>query len=116
VPKSFARLGNVPTRYRPAWGALLSECLPAAMRTPAGSVARFEPPLGRVRGRIDAEAAAYPSTVMMILPICSLLSMWKGCGRAGFKIIADRYRNRRRRFGLRFFLIAAIYDMELQAL
>jgi hypothetical protein len=33
-----------------------------------------------------------------------------------FKIIADRYRNRRRRFGLRFFLIAAIYDMELQAL
>jgi hypothetical protein len=33
-----------------------------------------------------------------------------------FKIIADRYRNRRRRFGLRFFLIAAIYNMELQAL
>jgi IS5 family transposase len=30
-----------------------------------------------------------------------------------FKIIADRYRNRRRRFGLRFFLIAAIYNMEL---
>jgi IS5 family transposase len=33
-----------------------------------------------------------------------------------FKIIADRYRNRRRRFGLRFFLIAAIYNMELQML
>ena len=33
-----------------------------------------------------------------------------------FKIIADRYRNRRRRVGLRFFLIAAIYNMELQAL
>ena len=33
-----------------------------------------------------------------------------------FKIIADRYRNRRRRFGLRFFLIAAIYNMELQVL
>jgi hypothetical protein len=33
-----------------------------------------------------------------------------------FKIIADRYRNRRRRFGLRFFLIAAIYKMELQVL
>jgi IS5 family transposase len=32
-----------------------------------------------------------------------------------FKIIADRYRNRRRRFGLRFFLIAAIYNMELEA-
>jgi IS5 family transposase len=32
-----------------------------------------------------------------------------------FKIIADRYRNRRRRFGLRFFLIAAIYNMELKA-
>ena len=30
-----------------------------------------------------------------------------------FKIIADRYRNRRRRFGLRFFLIAAIYNMEI---
>ena len=30
-----------------------------------------------------------------------------------FKIIADRYRNRRRRFGLRFFLIAAIYNNEL---
>ena len=32
-----------------------------------------------------------------------------------FKIIADRYRNRRRRFGLRFFLIAAIYNIELEA-
>jgi DDE superfamily endonuclease len=32
-----------------------------------------------------------------------------------FKIIADRYRNRRRRFGLRFFLIAAIYNMEVEA-
>jgi DDE superfamily endonuclease len=31
-----------------------------------------------------------------------------------FKIIADRYRNRRPRFGLRFFLIAAIYNKELQ--
>jgi DDE superfamily endonuclease len=31
-----------------------------------------------------------------------------------FKIIADRYRNRRRRFSLRFFLIAAIYNMELK--
>jgi len=30
-----------------------------------------------------------------------------------FKIISDRYRNRRRRFGLRFFLIAAIYNREL---
>ena len=32
-----------------------------------------------------------------------------------FKIIADRYRNRRRRFALRFFLIAAIYNRELEA-
>ena len=29
-----------------------------------------------------------------------------------FKIIADRYRNRRRRFGLRFNLIAGIYNYE----
>jgi hypothetical protein len=32
-----------------------------------------------------------------------------------FKIIADRYRSRHRRFSLRFFLIAAIYNMELKA-
>jgi len=32
-----------------------------------------------------------------------------------FKIIADRYRNRRRRFCLRFFLITAIYNIELAA-
>lgn len=31
-----------------------------------------------------------------------------------FKIIADRYRNRRRRFGLRFNLIAGIYNFELR--
>ena|ERR1700730_1777284 len=31
-----------------------------------------------------------------------------------FKIVADRYRNRRRRFGLRFFLIAAIYNIKLE--
>lgn len=30
-----------------------------------------------------------------------------------FKIIADRYRNRRKRFGLRFNLIAGIYNSEL---
>jgi DDE superfamily endonuclease len=30
-----------------------------------------------------------------------------------FKIISDRYRNRRKQFGLRFNLIAAIYNMEL---
>lgn len=30
-----------------------------------------------------------------------------------FKILADRYRNRRRRFGLRFNLIAGIYNSEL---
>ena len=30
-----------------------------------------------------------------------------------FKIVSDRYRNRRKCFGLRFNLIAAIYNMEL---
>ena len=30
-----------------------------------------------------------------------------------FRIIADKYRNRRKRFGLRFNLIAAIYNWEL---
>ena len=30
-----------------------------------------------------------------------------------FKIIADKYRNRRKRFGLRFNLIAGIYNYEL---
>lgn len=31
-----------------------------------------------------------------------------------FKIISDKYRNRRKRFGLRFNLISAIYNLELQ--
>lgn len=31
-----------------------------------------------------------------------------------FKIIADKYRNRRKRFGLRFNLIAALYNWELK--
>jgi len=31
-----------------------------------------------------------------------------------FKIISDRYRNRRKRFGLRFNLIAGIYNLELE--
>ena len=30
-----------------------------------------------------------------------------------FKIVSDRYRNRRKRFALRFNLIAAIYNMQL---
>lgn len=30
-----------------------------------------------------------------------------------FKIIADRYRNRRKRFGLRFNLIAGIYNLQM---
>lgn len=30
-----------------------------------------------------------------------------------FKIISDRYRNRRKRFGLRFNLIAGLYNFEL---
>jgi len=30
-----------------------------------------------------------------------------------FKIIADKYRNRRKRFGLRFNLISGIYNYEL---
>ena len=32
-----------------------------------------------------------------------------------FRILSDRYRNRRKRFGLRFNLIAAIYNLELHA-
>ena len=32
-----------------------------------------------------------------------------------FRILSDRYRNRRKRFGLRFNLIAAIYILELRA-
>jgi DDE superfamily endonuclease len=31
-----------------------------------------------------------------------------------FKIISERYRNRRKRFGLRFNLIAGIYNLELK--
>ena len=31
-----------------------------------------------------------------------------------FKIVSDRYRNRRKRFGLRFNLIAGIYNYEIQ--
>lgn len=31
-----------------------------------------------------------------------------------FKILAERYRNRRRRFGLRVHLLAAIYNLELR--
>lgn len=31
-----------------------------------------------------------------------------------FKIVTDRYRNRRKRFGLRFNLIAGIYNYELK--
>lgn len=31
-----------------------------------------------------------------------------------FRILAERYRNRRRRFGLRFNLIAGLYNYELQ--
>lgn len=31
-----------------------------------------------------------------------------------FKIVSDRYRNRRKRFGLRFNLLAGIYNFELQ--
>lgn len=30
-----------------------------------------------------------------------------------FKIVADKYRNRRKRFGLRFNLISGIYNAEL---
>ncbi|MBS0645273.1 MAG: IS5/IS1182 family transposase, partial [Verrucomicrobia bacterium] len=31
-----------------------------------------------------------------------------------FKIIADRYSNRRKRFGLRFSLLAGLYNYELK--
>lgn len=32
-----------------------------------------------------------------------------------FKIIADRYRNRRKRFGLRFNLLAGLHNFELSS-
>ncbi|MDH4305250.1 MAG: IS5/IS1182 family transposase, partial [Nitrospira sp.] len=32
-----------------------------------------------------------------------------------FKIVSDRYRNRRKRFGLRFTLIAAAYNKDLMS-
>ena len=32
-----------------------------------------------------------------------------------FRILSERYRNRRKRFSLRFNLIAAIYNLELQS-
>ncbi len=31
-----------------------------------------------------------------------------------FRILSERYRNRRKRFGLRFNLIAAVYNLELE--
>jgi hypothetical protein len=31
-----------------------------------------------------------------------------------FKILSDRYRNRRKRFGLRFNLVAGIYNLEIE--
>lgn len=33
-----------------------------------------------------------------------------------FRILRERYRNRRKRFGLRFSLIAAVYNMELSSI
>ena len=36
-----------------------------------------------------------------------------GCVKV-FRILSERYRNRRRRFGLRFNLVAAIYNFELE--
>jgi hypothetical protein len=33
-----------------------------------------------------------------------------------FRILSERYRNRRKRFGLRFNLIAAIYNLELMTI
>ena len=32
-----------------------------------------------------------------------------------FRILSERYRNQRKRFGLRFNLIAAIYNLELKS-
>src|SRR6202047_3924458 len=61
--------------------------------------------------RIRYPQATRPRTVTSPASAClaKIIAMLKR-----FKIIADRYRNRRRRFGLRFFLIAAIYNKELQ--
>jgi transposase len=32
-----------------------------------------------------------------------------------FRILSNRYRNRRKRFGLRFTLIAAVYNIEIKS-
>lgn len=36
------------------------------------------------------------------------------CSLKVFRILSERYRNRRRRFALRFNLIAAVYNLELK--
>jgi hypothetical protein len=43
------------------------------------------------------------------VPVENVIGMLKR-----FKIIADRYRNRRKRFGLRFNLLAGLYNFELR--
>jgi hypothetical protein len=43
------------------------------------------------------------------VPVENVIGMLKR-----FKIIADRYRNRRKRFGLRFNLLAGLYNFELK--
>ena len=51
--------------------------------------------------RTDQDAASWQHDVIRVLK--------------RFHILADRYRNRRKRFGLRFNLIASIYNQELAA-
>jgi hypothetical protein len=53
------------------------------------------------------ETATSPASACLVRNVIAMLKR--------FKIIADRYRNRRRRFGLRFFLIAPICNTELKA-
>jgi hypothetical protein len=59
--------------------------------------------------RIRGEYGEWMTSSSERVPCENVIAMLKR-----FKIIAYRYRNRRRRFGLRFFLIAAIYNKELQ--
>lgn len=51
--------------------------------------------------------------MIQIMPIKNLVLDVIGMVKR-FKIVADKYRNQRKRFGLRFNLIAGLYNFELK--
>jgi hypothetical protein len=55
-----------------------------------------------------------PGKISLEDQILMTLEYWRECRLKIFKILADRYRNRRKRFGLRFNLIAGLYNHELR--